>query len=428
MSKTDASPYPVEVVREAMARARRRFDTEEKAGQLYRSVSVNNVTMANTVPRPATGQLSQSAPVHAFPADSDAFHANADPAPAELLPMGLVYSTSPLSSSAASSSTQPGSSNLVSPSSSPSRLSSSTLSSGSVPSVSGDYLDTQRCPHETDDNYCRDWNLKFLCTKHGKHLYRGGLQHELDAKASATLTQLTPDSGIYQVVTTNFMSSWKYIGARPVITKIERVRCPKLEGYFKMAQAKLCEKNPMYYTSQALYHGTCEANFDKLFEHGLQPPADYEASAHCKHYGNLAGKISTSLCLKTCLDCAGENAVRHRWNKCHMFGLGVYFADQSSKADIYVSDAAGNVKGQKNKKMLVVDVLLGDAFEITKLKSRDEFHDIVTAPDSKDSIMAVGTNSNYSSELAVMNNEFVIFNPKQTLPRYVITYDIANSS
>jgi hypothetical protein len=225
----------------------------------------------------------------------------------------------------------------------------------------------------------------------------------VESKGKHTLTELNKDEGAYHAVETSFKGAWKLPGKTPVITKIERIYCPKLEEYYQASMTLLEMKG--FGLTRTLYHGTCEANFEVLFEHGLQPPSDYEVSPNCKSCGHLSGKIATSTCLKNCPHCAGEGAKRHQWNQCHMFGLGIYFADQTSKSDQYISDIKGNKSAVTGRKMLVVEVLLGDCHQVSQLKEKHEYHDFVTAPNGKDSIMAVGLGYKNSTGLSVINNE-----------------------
>lgn len=87
-----------------------------------------------------------------------------------------------------------------------------------------------------------------------------------------------------------------------------------------------------------------------------------------------------------------------------MYGLGIYFADQSSKSDRYVSDKSGAKDHKTKRKMLVVEVMLGECYEVETLKTQDEFHDYIEPPDGKDSIMAIGK-PGAKSGYEVLNNE-----------------------
>jgi hypothetical protein len=234
---------------------------------------------------------------------------------------------------------------------------------------------------------------------------------------------LAATDGNYATVQAQFLGNWK-LPSKPTIVSIEQIHSPDLEEHFLKVDKKLSSRDKAAST-RLLYHGTCEAKFETILQYGLQPPADYEINPSCKKCGYLANKSGskTSTCLTDCERCAGKDAVRHVWNKCHMFGLGIYFADQSSKADRYVSDTKGN-SDSKIRKLLVVKVCLGVTHQVDALKRQDEMHDLVVAPKGKDSIMAVGQGPNARAQYEVINHEYVIFNPKQTLPTYIVTYKL----
>lgn len=256
-----------------------------------------------------------------------------------------------------------------------------------------------RCPNETGGRYyCRSWNLKFLKPCTHIHLYRSSYDQECDSKKATQLVTLDPNGSTFTAVKTDFLASWK-VGTKPTVTMIQQIKSAKMDHYFEMAEESLKVR-----LVQKLYHGTCEANFQRILDEGLQLPSDYEVNPNCPRCGALHQKVNTSTCPASCDYCAGDNAVQHKWKRCHMFGLGIYFADLSSKSDIYVRDAKGN-KSDKGKKILVVEVALGDTHKIMALNSESELHDLTAPPQDKDSIMAVGTGKQVQSNLQVMNNE-----------------------
>jgi len=176
----------------------------------------------------------------------------------------------------------------------------------------------------------------------------------------------------------------------------------------------------------SLFHGTAEPNLELIFKHGFVPPSDCNPDPLCKKSGHLA-KISscTTLCDTTCHLCK----FKHVWHKCHMFGLGVYFADQSSKSDIYVSDMNRNKKTRKSRKLLYCTVELGKCERVKDLSTADELHDRVLPKAGHDSIYAEAHSLPIPKDidgyaLAVMNAEYVIFHPYQALPEYMIEYDL----
>jgi hypothetical protein len=285
---------------------------------------------------------------------------------------------------------------IASSSSSISRSKESTKPGPDIPSGT-------RCNKEYEEHYCRDWNLRFLGNCSHTHLYRSGIHRKVESKQDYSLEELNPDTVEYDEQSIIFSGAWM-LSNRPIIKKIEKVICPKLEDYYEDTKVRMTKKYSKYCTPRFLFHGTCEAIHEIVFQYGLQAPSDYEVSPNCLKCGHLHGKILTSTCLKNCEHCAGSTSIKHTWKNCHMFGLGIYFADQSSKADIYVRDKLGK-KVDKGKKMLVVGVLLGETHIIHSLKTKDDLHDIIEAPNGKDSIMAVGQGRKSVPHFQVMNNE-----------------------
>merc|ERR1719189_224139 len=66
--------------------------------------------------------------------------------------------------------------------------------------------------------------------------------------------------------------------------------------------------------------------------HGLQPPADTKPSDECPHSGKKG--LCTTLCGTDCHRCREA----HAWDRCHMYGSGVYLADLAQKAHRYVRE------------------------------------------------------------------------------------------
>jgi Poly(ADP-ribose) polymerase catalytic domain len=95
-----------------------------------------------------------------------------------------------------------------------------------------------------------------------------------------------------------------------------------------------------------------------------------------------------------------------------MFGCGIYFATDSSKS-------AQKTYTKDTNKLLLCDVALGKAKRVDKAdptlnlaKIRQEGFDSVFAPR--------GTHNTGG----VINDEFVIFDPDQAMPRYIIFYSV----
>merc|ERR1711920_475072 len=134
----------------------------------------------------------------------------------------------------------------------------------------------------------------------------------------------------------------------------------------------LCTKHGEEPIVRELYHGTNNNILDVLYTHGLQPPADVDASDLCPVSG--AKGLTTTLCNNDCKYCAK----RHEWAKCHMYGLGIYLGDQSQKSHRYCSQPAVSSNGKQCFRMIVCSVL-GRAYTVDgHLRRADAMHDVVT--------------------------------------------------
>jgi len=100
-----------------------------------------------------------------------------------------------------------------------------------------------------------------------------------------------------------------------------------------------------------------------------------------------------------------------------MYGLGIYFADLSSKSDGYVTDKSGTKGVKTGRKMLVVEVMLGECYECKPLNTLDEFHDHIEPPNGKDSIMAIGMKTQATKGFEVIDNECACFT-HELLPQF----------
>merc|ERR1712203_427293 len=81
--------------------------------------------------------------------------------------------------------------------------------------------------------------------------------------------------------------------------------------------------------------------------------------------------LCTSLCKNTCQYCVRK----HEWNRCHMYGLGIYLADMAQKSHRYVSQPDTS-SGRKRYRIIICSVL-GKSFEIDGyLKTDRAMHDV----------------------------------------------------
>jgi len=181
-----------------------------------------------------------------------------------------------------------------------------------------------------------------------------------------------------------------------------------------------------------LWHGTnCQA-LPELLTHGLQPPSDTKASDDCPYSGGKG--LSTTLCGTDCQHCCEP----HLWNKCHMYGLGVYLADVAMKSHRYVREPENTEKG-KLYSMLRCRVVLGNPYLIEgDLLTPEGMHDMCWCLDPSEALESVaeewdvakghdcyyvrGRAGKQKAGLGVYNSEYIVFQPYQILPLYRVDY------
>merc|ERR1711977_14947 len=132
---------------------------------------------------------------------------------------------------------------------------------------------------------------------------------------------------------------------------------------------------------QELYHGTNNNILDILYKHGLQPPSDTRPSEKCPKSGGKG--LCTTLCNNDCEYCTEK----HEWNKCHMYGLGIYLADMAQKSHRYVSQPSMKKSGRQTYKMVVCSVL-GKSFQVEgHLRQAQAMHDVVNVRSLTEDVM-----------------------------------------
>ena len=153
----------------------------------------------------------------------------------------------------------------------------------------------------------------------------------------------------------------------PKITKIEKVTNLVLEKKFEVAKSKAFGD---YIDTK--FHGTSNENLKKIIKNGFKMP--------------------------------DQNPVPH--TKRGMYGQGIYFATDSSKS-------AQNIYTQGSQKLLLCQVILGRSKEVHKVD-----YDL-----NKKTLRSKQFDSVYAPRgSAVKNDEFVIFDPDQALPQYIIHF------
>merc|ERR1719433_454638 len=118
---------------------------------------------------------------------------------------------------------------------------------------------------------------------------------------------------------------------QPKIVAVKRVLNKTLASLYEERRAFLQDKHG-YAMEKELWHGTSCKALPELLTHGLQPPSDTQPSDSCPRSGRKG--LCTTLCGSSCRHC---NAA-HGWDRCHMYGLGVYLADLAQKSHRYVRE------------------------------------------------------------------------------------------
>lgn len=291
----------------------------------------------------------------------------------------------------------------------------------------------QRCPRSIA-RYCRGSNLRFVDPCWCKH------QELPTARASFTLDDVPLESAKGNDILSAFMGSAPFHDGQPTMTCIHAIHNPALERQHELYRRYLTEKNGEAPRQVELYHGTNMNILDTVYTHGLRPPSDTEPSERCPLSGGKG--LRTTLCNNDCKFCT----VQHKWDRCHMYGLGVYLGDIAQKSHRYVSEAADVGTGRRECKMVVCSVLLGDALQLEgHLRCCDAMHDmqslrqlgagalqkkvdLVSAfsgrkpVDQRDILFVKGLGAASRPGSSVFNSEYISFHPYQCLPRYEITY------
>jgi len=291
----------------------------------------------------------------------------------------------------------------------------------------------QRCPRSVA-RYCRGQNLRFVDPCWCDH-------DALPTKAASyTLQSVDLRSAKGDEICSSFLRSTPFHDGAPVVTAIHAVHNDHLERQHEFFRRYLTQKNGEAPRQVELYHGTNMNILETIYTHGLFPPSDMEASEECPVSGGKG--LRTSLCSNGCKFCTR----RHKWDRCHMFGLGVYLGDMAQKSHRYVSEARPVEGGRLECCMVVCSVLLGDALRLEgHLRCGAGMHDVQSLRaleaadlprmvdvlradggkrpvDQEDILFVKGLGGCCRPGFSVFNSEYISFHPYQCLPRYEITY------
>lgn len=197
------------------------------------------------------------------------------------------------------------------------------------------------CPRLTGpSHYCRGWNLR------GHHAWQWGCPFDHPAAQSATygatytLVPIKRGTAKFDEIETELMRSAPFVSTdgtmEPKLLAVRRVVNKTLEGLYEERRAFLVDKHG-HAMEKELWHGTSCKALPELLTHGLQPPSDTAPASGCPRSGGKG--LCTTLCGADCKHCQEA----HCWDRCHMYGLGVYMADQAQKSHRYVREPAGEV-------------------------------------------------------------------------------------
>merc|ERR1712070_273771 len=222
----------------------------------------------------------------------------------------------------------------------------------------------QKCP-KFIAGYCRGQNLRFTHPCWCDHDRRPTERSRFE------LTRISLDSAKGVELMDKFMASAPFHNGNPIVISIKAIHNDVLSRCHDEYRDYLTTKHLEEPAVQELYHGTNNNILDVLYKHGLQPPSDMQASERCPHSGGKG--LCTSLCNNDCKHCTEK----HEWNKCHMYGLGIYLADMAQKSHRYVSQPSMNKSGRQTFKMVVCSVL-GKSYQVEgHLRRAEAMHDVV---------------------------------------------------
>mmetsp|Transcript_50943 Transcript_50943/g.162995 ORF Transcript_50943/g.162995 Transcript_50943/m.162995 type:complete len:1120 (+) Transcript_50943:53-3412(+) len=293
----------------------------------------------------------------------------------------------------------------------------------------------QQCPRWIA-GYCRGRNLRYTHSCWCSHKARP------TEGARYKLLKVSLDGAKGTEVVDRFLQSAPFHdGSRPRVVEVHAVQNDVLAGLHEEYRQYLRNKNKEEPTMREFYHGTNNNILPVLFTHGLQPPSDFRASDDCPVSGGKG--LCTSLCNNDCKHCVE----RHEWDRCHMFGLGIYLADLSQKSHRYCSHPEVLPNGRRRFRMVLCSVL-GRALEVAgHLKSGSAMHDVPNVralgsdlaemiephrcclPDKEaveqaDILAIKGLGCHCRPGFSVVNSEYIAYHPYQCLPKYQITYDV----
>eukprot|EP01064_Diplonema_japonicum_P015222 TRINITY_DN2297_c0_g3_i2.p1 TRINITY_DN2297_c0_g3~~TRINITY_DN2297_c0_g3_i2.p1 ORF type:complete len:939 (+),score=239.22 TRINITY_DN2297_c0_g3_i2:37-2853(+) len=281
------------------------------------------------------------------------------------------------------------------------------------------YTNNKHCPKLSGPgSFCRGWNLR------GHHDWTEGctFKHDIERfvnHGASVAYERIPRGAKYDELSSSIPGK---------VIDIQRIVHPKQEKAYESRRAFLNEKHG-YVIEKELWHGTACSVLDTIIKNGLQCPSDCVPGKDCPVSGGKG--LSTTLCGTDCKHCTE----RHDWKRCHMFGLGIYLADDPSKSHRYVTPHKGV------HSLVRCRVNLGNPYLIeANLLEGDGLHNIVNCVDPTNYLSATGegwdTQKGHDSYFVkglkhkakvgfgVINSEYIIFQPYQVLPLYIVNYTV----
>jgi hypothetical protein len=284
------------------------------------------------------------------------------------------------------------------------------------------------CPRLSGPSkYCRGWNIRGHKAWHWGCSFSHPDSIRPTSKAKYTLEEVT--EAMRDQIMTDIARDKGFHDGTPKVKSVKKVVNATLTQLYTQRHAFLSEKHG-FVVEKDLWHGTACSALPDILTHGLQPPSDSKPGDRCPRSGGK--NLSTTLCSTECKECVDA----HDWRSCHMFGLGVYLADSAKKSHRYVRPI-----GTKYS-MVYCRTLLGNPYLIEgNLLKGDAMHDECWCADPADWLdtladewdVAKGHDSYYVKGqsgkqlhgLGVENSEYIVFQPAQVLPLYLVDYEIS---
>lgn len=294
------------------------------------------------------------------------------------------------------------------------------------------------CPRlRGPSRFCRGWNIR----GHASWQWGCSFEHPENLRpthgADFRLEGLTRGSAKFDEIESELLRSGHFESSHgsgaPHIVAVHRVDNPLLARAYEERRGFLHDKQG-FAMEMELWHGTNCKSIPELLLHGLQPPSDTRAGDACSVSGGKG--LCTTLCGTKCPHCTEP----HVWHKCHMYGLGVYLADEAAKSHRYVRQPVEDEsEGRKVYSLIRCRVVLGNPYLIEgNLLQPDAMHDMVWCQNPSEALetvaeswsIAKGHDAFYvrgqagmqKAGLGVHNSEYVVFHPYQMLPLFRVDY------